>query len=89
MKRKEIASLLNEAGTMMDSINGVEMRSKETGEVVGTIPDGEIKAMQTAFAFCRHMLVDTYEPDGPMELVSDMIMLHGGLEFGLTDGSDD
>ena len=91
MKRKEIASILEKAGKMMDQFEGVEMKDRRTGEVVGTIPEGEISAMQTALVFCVHMLKDAYEPRDAMEFVAEMIKIHGAVMFGLDeeDGDDD
>lgn len=91
MKRKEIASILEKAGKMMDQFEGFEMKDRRTGEVVGTIPEGEISAMQTALVFCVHMLKDAYEPRDAMEFVAEMIKIHGAVMFDLDeeDGSDD
>ena len=88
MKRKEIASILEKAGKMMDQFEGVEMKDRRTGEVVGTIPEGEISAMQTALVFCVHMLKDAYEPRDAMEFVAEMIKIHGAVMFGLDEEDD-
>ena len=91
MKRKEIASLMEEAGKMMDQFKRVEVKDRRTGEVVGTIPEGEIRAMQTALVFCAHMVKDVYEPRDAMEFISEMIKIHGAAMFDLDeeDGDDD
>jgi len=91
MKRKKIASLMEEAGKMMDQFKRVEVKDKRTGEIAGTIPEGEIGAMQTALVFCVHMLKDLYEPRDAMELIAEMIKIHGAVMFDLDeeDGDDD
>lgn len=83
MKRSEIIGLIDMAGQLMDAFDGAEVKNRDTKESIGTIPEGDIRGMQTALAFCKHMLVGSYVPDNPITLASKMIAYHGALKFGL------
>lgn len=83
MKRSKIVSMIETAGQIMDAFDGAEVKNRDTKETIGTIPEGDIRGMQTALAFCKHILIGTYEPDGPADLANKMIMYHSAVKFDL------
>ena len=92
MKRDQIITLLDETGDLFDTFDGAILKDRQTGEEATTVTSDEIRAFQTAFAFCRHMLEGDYEPRNAMALAGDMLTLYGGLKAEgklQPEGSDD
>lgn len=76
MKRKEISEIVDAAGMYLDHIGGAEMKSRETGELCGTVTEEEVRAIQTGMAFVKHMLEGNYTPEDGMQLAIDAVLFH-------------
>jgi len=85
----EIIKLLHDSVFAMDAMDGACLRDKRTGEVIGEISKDEIQAMQTALAFCRHLVEGDYYEGNHVKFIADMIDLHATVKFDLDEDEDD
>lgn len=89
MRRKEMIEFLEKAIEEMDVVDEATLRNGETGEVIDVIGKHEIEAMQTALAFCRHLVEGDYYEGNHVKFIADMIDLHATVKFDLDEDEDD
>lgn len=83
MKRKNIIDLLENAVQLMDAYKKAYIKNHDTGELIETIPEGDIRGMQTALCLCKHLLDGSYQQASPIKLVNTMISYHAAATLGV------
>ena len=90
MKRSEIIKTINTAGQMMDSFGGAIGRNVDTDECIkDLVTEEEIRAMQTTLHVCTLLLDKDLVSIDPLNLVGNLISLHGAMKLEAIAKGDD